>query len=62
MSVSSVITAVCLRMAETNRAEGYWSADIQCPVDTESWKTDSEEGQIIAISTLCSRRIPLAIP
>ena len=37
---------VCLRMAETKSAEGRWRADIQCPTNTTSWKTDSEGSQI----------------
>ena len=37
---------VYLRMAETKRAEGHWRADIQCPISTESWKTDLKESQV----------------
>ena len=37
---------VCLRMANTERVEGYWCAIIRCSICTESWQPDSEEGEV----------------
>ena len=37
---------VYLGMVERKREEGHWRADIECPISTESWNTDSKERQV----------------
>ena len=35
-----------LTMEENKERKGNGAPDIQCPICTESWKTDSEESQV----------------